>query len=66
MMALIGTFTYELEVSLPPFARGPLAGGATTYSWLMGAFGFGSLVGGIYSTRHDKTGVPRMIRAAVL
>ena len=66
MMALIGTFTYELEVSLPPFARGPLAGGATTYSWLMGAFGFGSLVGGIYSTRHGKTGVPRMIRAAVL
>lgn len=66
MMALIGTFTYEFEVSLPLFARGPLAGGATTYSWLMGAFGFGSVLGGIYSTRHAKTGVPRMIRAAVL
>jgi MFS family permease len=64
MMALIGTFTYEFEVSLPLFARGPLAGGATTYSWLMGAFGFGSILGGIYSTRHSQTGVPRMIRAA--
>jgi predicted MFS family arabinose efflux permease len=66
MMALIGTFTYEFEVSLPLFARGPLAGGATTYSWLMGAFGLGAVVGGIYSTRHAQTGVPRMIRAAVL
>ena len=66
MMALIGTFTYEFEVSLPLFARGPLAGGATTYSWLMGAFGVGAVLGGVYSTRHAKTGVQRMIRAAIL
>ena len=32
----------------------------------MGAFGLGSVLGGLYSTRHAKTGVPRMIRAAVL
>jgi MFS family permease len=64
MMALIGTFTYEFEVSLPLFARGPLAGGATTYSWLMGAFGLGAVLGGIYCTRRAQTGVPRMIRAA--
>jgi MFS family permease len=64
MMALIGTFTYEFEVSLPLFARGPLAGGASTYSWLMGAFGVGAVLGGIYCTRHAQTGVPRMIRAA--
>jgi MFS family permease len=66
MMALIGTFTYEFEVSLPLFARGPLAGGVTTYSWLMGAFGLGAVLGGIYCTRHAQTGVPRMIRAAGL
>jgi MFS family permease len=66
MMALIGTFTYEFEVSLPLFARGPLAGGDTTYSWLMGAFGLGAVLGGIYCTRHAQTGVPRMIRAAGL
>ena len=30
MMALVGTVTYEFEVSLPLFAQGPLAGGATT------------------------------------
>jgi MFS family permease len=65
-MALIGTFTYEFEVSLPLFARGPLGGGATTYSWLMGAFGLGAVLGGIYCTRRPQTGVPRMIRAAGL
>jgi MFS family permease len=64
MMALIGTFTYEFEVTLPLFARGPLGGGDTTYSWLMGGFGLGAVLGGIYCTRHAQTGVPRMIRAA--
>jgi MFS family permease len=64
MMALIGTFTYEFEVSLPLFARGPLGGGATTYSWLMGAFGLGAVLGGIYCTRYAQTGVSRMVRAA--
>lgn len=66
MMALIGTFAYEFEVSLPLFARGPLDGGATTYSWLLGAFGLGAVLGGVWSTRHAGTGVPRMVRAAAL
>jgi len=66
MMALIGTLTYEYEVSLPLFGRGALHGGPTTYSALFAAFGFGSVVGGVYCTRHPKTGVPRMIRAALV
>jgi MFS family permease len=66
MMVLVGTFTYEYEVSLPLFARGPLHGGATTYSPLIAAFGLGSVAGGVYCMRHPQTGVPRMIRAAVL
>jgi MFS family permease len=66
MMVLIGTFTYEYEVSLPLFARGPLHGGATTYSLLIAAFGFGSVIGGVYCVRRPQTGVPRMIRAALL
>ncbi len=66
MMVLVGTFTYEYEVSLPLFARGPLHGGATTYSLLIAAFGLGSVVGGLYCIRHPETGVPRMIRAAIL
>jgi MFS family permease len=66
MMVLVGTFTYEYEVSLPLFARGPLHGGATTYSLLLAAFGFGSVVGGLYCIRRPQTGVPRMIGAALL
>jgi MFS family permease len=66
MMVLVGTFTYEYEVSLPLFARGPLHGGPTTYSVLIAAFGFGSVLGGLYCIRRPKTGVPRMIRAALL
>jgi MFS family permease len=66
MMVLIGTLTYEYEVSLPLFGREALHGGPTTYSALFAAFGFGSILGGVYCTRHPKTGVPRMIRAAVM
>ncbi len=65
MMVLVGTFTYEYEVSLPLFARGPLHGGATTYSLLLAAFGLGSVLGGVYGIRHPQTGVPRMVRAAL-
>ena len=66
MMAFIGTFTYEFEVSLPLFARTSLSGSPTTYSWLIGAFGVGSVLGGIYAAKHPKTGVPRLIRIAAL
>jgi predicted MFS family arabinose efflux permease len=66
MMALIGTLTYEYEVSLPLFGRGALHGGPTTYSALLAAFGVGSVAGGVYCTRHPTTGVPRMIRAALV
>jgi MFS family permease len=66
MMVLVGTLTYEYEVSLPLFARGPLHGGAATYSLLIAAFGFGSVIGGLYCVRRPQTGVPRMIRAALL
>ena len=66
MMTLIGTLTYEYEVSLPLFGRDALHGGPTTYSTLFAAFGFGSVLGGVYCTRHPKTGVPRMSHAALL
>jgi MFS family permease len=66
MMILVGTFTYEFEVSLPLFARGPLHGDAATYSWLIGAFGAGSVIGGLYNTRNLQTGTRRMIAAASL
>ncbi len=66
MMALIGTFTYEFEVSLPLFAHVSLRGSTTTYSWLIGAFGVGSIIGGLYCAWMSATGLPRLIRAAIV
>ncbi|AMM19431.1 hypothetical protein AX769_03845 [Frondihabitans sp. PAMC 28766] len=64
MMALIGTFTYEFEVSLPLLAHLTLHGTSQTYSFLIGSFGFGSVVGGFFCIRYPGTGLPRLIRAA--
>ena len=37
MMALVGTFTFEFEVSLPLLAETTFHGTGTTYSWVIGA-----------------------------
>jgi MFS family permease len=65
MMALIGTFTFEFEVSLPVLAETTFHGGATSYSWLIGALGAGAVAGGLYAARSARTGVARLTRAAV-
>jgi MFS family permease len=65
MMALVGTFTFEFEVSLPLLARITFDGGDSTYSWLIGAVGAGAVVGGLYAARSARTGVARLTQAAV-
>ena len=64
MMALVGTFTFEFEVSLPLLARDSFYGGADAYSLLLGAFGAGAVLGGLYSAGHARTGVRRLARTA--
>ena len=66
MMALVGTFTFEFEVSLPLLAEKTFNGGATTYSWLIGALGAGAVAGGLYAARSGRTGAARLTRAALL
>jgi MFS family permease len=65
MMALVGTFTFEFEVSLPLLAETTFHGTGTTYSWLIGALGAGAVAGGLYAARSARTGVARLIRAAL-
>jgi MFS family permease len=65
MMAVIGTFTFEFEVSLPLLATKTFHGSGTTYSWLLGAFGAGAVVGGLYAARSAGTGVARLTWAAL-
>ena len=65
MMALVGTFTFEFETSLPLLAEKTFHGGATTYSWLIGALGAGAVAGGLVAARSGRTGVARLTWAAV-
>jgi MFS family permease len=65
MMALIGAFTFEFEVSLPLLAEKTFHGGATSYSWLIGALGAGAVAGGLYAARSARTGVARLTKAAL-
>ncbi|MFJ6570676.1 MFS transporter [Streptomyces sp. NPDC091292] len=65
MMALIATFAFEFEVSFPLLARDTFGGDDDTYGWLLGSFGLGAVSGGLYVLGREKTGVPRLTRAAV-
>jgi MFS family permease len=65
MMALVGTFTFEFEVSLPLLANTTFHGTETTYSWLIGALGAGAVAGGLYAARSSRTGVARLTKAAL-
>jgi MFS family permease len=60
MMAVVGTLTFEFEVSLPLLATKTFHGTGTTYSWLLGAFGAGAVAGGLYAARWARTGVARL------
>jgi MFS family permease len=64
MMALVGTFTLEFEVSLPLLAHDTFHGGAAAYSWLLGAFGIGAVFGGLYTAGTARTGVRQFARTA--
>jgi MFS family permease len=64
MMALVGTFAFEFEVSFPLLANDTFHGGADAYSWLLGAFGAGAVIGGVYAAGRPRTGVVRLGRIA--
>jgi MFS family permease len=64
MMALVGTFAFEFEVSFPLLAHDTFQGGADAYSWLLGAFGTGAVIGGVYAAGKSQTGVVRLGRTA--
>ena len=65
MMAVVGTFTFEFEVSLPLLARITFHGGDTAYSWLISALGAGAVAGGLYAAKTARTGVARLTWAAL-
>ncbi len=64
MMAVVGTFAFEFEVSLPLLGEDTFHGGAAAYSWLLGAFGVGAVIGGLYAAGKARTGVARLSAVA--
>jgi MFS family permease len=65
MMALIGTFTFEFQVSLSVLARNTFAAGEIGYSMLTCAMGVGAVAGGLVIAGLRKPGLRRLVAAAL-
>ena len=66
MMALIGTFTYEFQVSLPLIAQFTFKGDAGSYALLTGSMGFGAALGGISFASRKGIDPNKVIIASLL
>ncbi len=53
-MAVIGTLSYEFQVSLPLLAETTFAGSAADYAALLSAMGAGSVAGGLFAASRRK------------
>ena len=64
MLAIVGTFVYEFQVSLALMARYTFHGNATDFALLMSAMGLGSVIGGLATAGMRKTnpqGLPKLV-----
>jgi MFS family permease len=66
MMALIGTLTYEFQVSLPLLAQGTFHGNAASYAVLSAFFGAGAVIGGLLTASRKATSFRAVVMAALL
>ena len=66
MMALVGTFTFEFQVSLPVIAHYAFNGDASSYAFLSGALGLGAVIGGLAIASQKKNNPSGLIGAGFL
>lgn len=66
MMAVIGTLSYEFQVSLPIFAQQTFAGNAADYAALLTAMGIGSVMGGLFMATREKVTSSEFVISALL
>lgn len=66
MMAVIGTFAYEFQVSLPMVAEQTFQGTAASYALLLAAMGAGSVVGGLFAAGRHGISSRHLIMFVVL
>ncbi len=61
MMAFIGTFVFEFQVSLPIFAQQVFHGDAKSYALLLATMGAGSVLGGLFAAGRHKVAPHHLI-----
>ena len=66
MMAIVGTLTYEFNVSLPLMAQFTFKGNASTLAMLTSAIGLGSVVGGLFAAGRKKTSPKILVPSAFI
>ncbi|MDP2966609.1 MAG: MFS transporter [Pelolinea sp.] len=66
MMALMGTFTYEFQVSLPLIAQNVFKSDASGYAFLTSAMGVGAVVGGLFFAGRKRGAPFKLVTAALL
>lgn len=66
IMAIIGTLTYEFQVSLPLIAQFAFHGNAASYAALSASLGVGAVVGGLVTASRKKTSFQAVVLAALL
>jgi MFS family permease len=66
MLAIIGTLTYEFQVSLPVIAEFTFHGDASSYAFLTAAMGVGAVFGGIFIAGQKKVLPSRLVGGAFL
>ncbi len=66
MMAIIGTLTFEFQVSLPLIAEFTFHGDASSYAFLTSAMGVGAVAGGLLIAGQTKIDPLRLVSMALL
>jgi MFS family permease len=66
MMAIIGTLTYEFQVTLPLLAKYTFHGNASSYAWLTAAMGGGAVLGGLVTASRRKSAPRELIVTALI
>ncbi|QQG38276.1 MAG: MFS transporter [Candidatus Kaiserbacteria bacterium] len=65
-MAVIGTLSYEFQVSLPLLAKGTFGGGAADYAALLSAMGAGSVAGGLFAASRQRVALHEFFLSMLL
>jgi MFS family permease len=64
MMAMIGTFAFNFQVTVPLLVDGPLSGGTGTFSLLFSVLSVGSLIGALATARRSRVKPQQLVNAA--